>query len=93
MENIFILSCVANLLLYLAFLPTCGRITELGFKHEVAYHDLEACINNTLLATANLINGSLHVIVNTAFGHTAQYPEALLKTLAWVNVPTPFRSL
>ena len=69
---------IAHILLYLAFLPTRCRGTELSFKQEVADHGLEPLIDVTALAATHLVDGRLHVVVNASLRNTTQSDQGMV---------------
>ncbi len=68
---------IPNILLDLPLLPAGRRITELGRKHVVVRHRLEADIDLTLFAAADAIDCGAHVVINSTRRHAAKDPEAV----------------
>ena len=62
---------ILDILLDLALLPAGGRVTELCLKDVVADHGGEACVDVACFTDANLVDGSLHVVLDAAAGHAA----------------------
>ena len=69
---------VLDVLLDLPLLPTGGRIAELGFEQEVADHGREARVDLPLLAAADLVDGSAHIVVDAPPRHAAQDAEGVV---------------
>src|SRR5580658_9726659 len=69
---------VLDVLLDLPFLPTGGRIAELRFEQEVADHGREAGVDLALLAPADLIDCSAHVVIDASPRNAAQHAEGVV---------------
>ncbi len=69
---------ILDVLLDLPLLPAGGRIAELGLEQEVADHRREAGVDLPLLAAADLVDGSAHVVVNAPPRHAAQHTEGVV---------------
>ena len=47
----------------------------------MAHHGSEPGVNPPLLATADLVDGRLHVVVNATLRHAAQHPESVVVSI------------
>ena len=66
---------VLHVLLDLPLLPTGGWIAELSLEKIMADHGRETDVDLSLLAAADLVDGSLHVILDAALRHSTQDAE------------------
>ena len=57
---------VAHILLDLPFLPSCGRVTELGIEDIMTGHRREPRIHIALLTKSNFVDGGLHIVIDAA---------------------------
>ena len=48
------------------FLPTGGGITEIRLEQVVRDHGVEAGVDDAAVTLANLVDGGLHVVIDTA---------------------------
>src|SRR5690606_12877383 len=69
---------ILDVLLDLTLLPAGSWIAELGFEEIVAGHGHEADIDITVLAAADLVDRSLHVVVDAAPGNAAEHAEGMI---------------
>ena len=69
---------ISNVLLDLSLLPTCCRVTELRLKKIMAGHCRKTRVDGSRLATAYLVHGGAHIIVNAALWHAAKYSEGVV---------------
>src|SRR5450432_556965 len=63
---------ILDVLLDLPLLPSGGRIAELRLEQEMADHGSEPCVDLAVLAAADLVDGSAHIVVDAASGNAAQ---------------------
>src|SRR5271156_6163711 len=69
---------ILDVLLNLPLLPTGGRIAELRLEQEMADHGSEPRVDLAVLAAADLVDGSAHIVVDAASGNAAQHAEGVV---------------
>lgn len=69
---------ILYVLLDLPLLPAGSRVAELGLEQEVADHGREADVDLAVLATADFVDGRLHIVVDAPLRHAAQHPEGVV---------------
>ena len=68
-------AAVLHVLLDDTLLPAAGNVAEVGLDQVVRAHGREALVDDAALAFLDLVDRSLHVVVNAAPGHAAQCGE------------------
>ncbi len=69
---------IEHVLFHHTLFPTGSGIAELGLEQEVAGHGREPGIDLTCLATANLVHGRPHVVINAPARDAAQNSEGMV---------------
>lgn len=69
---------ILNVLLDLSLLPAGSRIAELGFEQLMTGHRLEADVDVTLFAAADLVDRGAHVVVDATAGDASEHAECMI---------------